>query len=294
ITREFELFAEGGGNTWGVDFDRHGHIIAGTNYGNVAMLHQVQGAYYVKNFGKHGQLQNPYAFGYFDHVPYKGFKGGHVTCGGIVYQGGSFPKKFDDAYIAANPLANAVYWHVLEPKGSSFTAHFGGDFLIGNDTWFRPIDLLVGPDGSLFVADWYDKRINHVDPVDNWDRSNGRIYRVAAKGTKPVTGLSLSKRSSAELVGLLGHRNDWFVREARRILAERRDPAVIPVLRQLVRTPNGHLALEALWALYVSGGFNDALAEELLHHPHADVRTWTVRLLGDTKKVSPAIRTRLT
>src|SRR5262249_15772379 len=136
ITKEFELFAEGGGNTWGLDFVRRGNVTAGTNFGGVGMLHQVQGAYYVKNFGKHGELQNPYAFGYFDHVPCAGFKGGHVTCGGIIYQGGSFPEQFDNTYIAANLLSNSLYWYIIEPHGSSFTSRFGGDFLIANDTWF--------------------------------------------------------------------------------------------------------------------------------------------------------------
>ncbi|MBV9125860.1 MAG: ThuA domain-containing protein [Planctomycetes bacterium] len=293
ITREFELFAEGGGNTWGVDFDSRGRILAGTNFANVAMLHQVQGAYYVKNFGKHGALHNPHAYGYFDHVPYTGFRGGHVTCGGIIYQGGSFPKEFEGTYIAANPLANAVYWHVLEPKGSSFTAHFGGELLLGHDTWFRPVDCLTGPDGSLFVADWYDKRINHVDPVDNWDRTNGRIYKIEAAGTRPAAGLPLARLSSKELVGLLGHANDWYRREARRLLAERRDPAVLPLLRDMLLTRHDGLSLQALWALYVSGGFDDSLAEVLLHHPNEDVRAWTIRFLGDQKKITPALQAQL-
>jgi putative membrane-bound dehydrogenase-like protein len=293
ITKEFELFAEGGGNTWGLDFDSHGNILASTNYGHSAMLHQVQGAYYIKGFSKHGELHNPYAFGYFDHVPYQGFKGGHVTCGGIIYQGGSFPTGFENTFIAANLLSNAIYWHLLEPHGSSFTARFGGEFMIANDTWFRPVDCLVGPDGSLFVADWYDKRANHVDPVDNWDRTNGRIYKVEAKGTPPATGLPLSKRPSKDLVGLLSHRNDWYVRGARHILAERRDPEVIPMLREGVLENQGSLALQSLWALYVSGGFDDAIAEQLLAHANPDVRAWTIRLLGDARKVSPAIGSRL-
>jgi len=300
VTREFELFAEGGGNTWGLDFDRHGNAIAGTNWGTSAMLHQVQGAYYIKGFAKHGELHNPHAYGYFDHVPYTGYKGGHVTCGGVLYEGGSFPGKFAHTYMAANPLSNAVYWHVLERKGSSFTAHFGGDLLLGNDTWFRPVDCLVGPDGALFVADWYDKRINHVDPVDNWDRTNGRIYKVQVRrGVSPQVrrGVSppvpLGKLSSKELVGLLSHKNDWYVRTARRILAERRDAAVIAALRKMVLERRGRLALEALWALYVSGGFDDPLASTLLGHANEDVRAWTVRLLGDARKVSPAIRDRL-
>jgi putative membrane-bound dehydrogenase-like protein len=292
-TKEFELFAEGGGNTWGLDFDRHGNAIAGTNFGGFTCLHQVQGGYYVKGFAKHGPLHNPHAYGYFEHLPYKGFKGGHVTCGGIVYRGGSYPKQFHDQYIAGNLLSNAVYWHVIERRGSSFTNRFGGDFLIANDTWFRPVDCLVGPDGSVYVADWYDKRASHLDPLDNWDRSNGRIYKVEARGTKPVGKLALAKMSSKELVGLISHPNDWYVREARRILAERRDKTVLPRLRKLIEDNRGQLALEALWALYVSGGFDETLAGKLLEHPNEDVRTWTVRLLGDGKKVSEPMRARL-
>jgi putative membrane-bound dehydrogenase-like protein len=293
LTKEFELFAEGGGNTWGVDFDRHGNVIAGTNFGGNAMLHQVQGAFYVKNFTKHGALKNPHAYGYFGHVPYQGFKGGHVTCGGIVYQGGALPAKYHHQYIAGNLLSNSLYWHILERDGSSFKARFGGDFLLSNDPWFRPVDCLTGPDGAVYVADWHDKRATHLDPVDNWDRSNGRIFRVEPQGAKPLPAFNLAKMTSLELVDLLSHENDWFRREARRILAERRDESVVGRLRELVLNRKDHLALEALWAVYVSGGFNDNVARQTLDHANEDVRTWTVRLLGDAKKVSVPIRNRL-
>jgi putative membrane-bound dehydrogenase-like protein len=297
-TKEFELFAEGGGNTWGLDFDRHGNAIAGTNFGGVAMLHQVQGGYYVKGFAKHGPLHNPHTYGYFEHVPYQGFKGGHVTCGGIVYQGGSYPEKYNDQYIACNPLSNALYWHVLEAKGSSFTARRGGDFLIGNDTWFRPVDALTGPDGSVYLADWYDKRINHVDPRDTWDKTNGRIYKVEYTGERrglppPSAGLPLGTKTSAELVALLSHPNSWVTGEARRILAERGDSSVIPSLKKLVADNQGRLALEALWALYVSGGFDEDFAFDTLRHDNEDVRAWTVRLLGDARHISSDMRKRL-
>jgi putative membrane-bound dehydrogenase-like protein len=287
VTKEFELFSEGGGNTWGLDFDQDGNAIAGTNFGEQIALHQVQGAYHLKNFGKHGELHNPYAFGYFDHIPYKGFKGGHVTCGGIVYQGGSFPQEFRNTYIAANLLANSVYWHVIEPKGSSFTGRFGGELLLANDIWFRPVDCALGPDGSVFVADWCDQRATHVDPTDNWDRSNGRIYKIEAKGTKPPAKFDLSKLSSNELIDLLAHRNDWFSREALRILAERRDSKTTPSLREAVlRGSDERLTLRSLWALNAVGGFDEPLAETLLNHPHENVRAWTIRLLGDGRRVS--------
>src|SRR5689334_7452276 len=232
ITREFELFAEGGGNTWGLDFDRHGNAIAGTNFGGSAMLHQVQGAYYLKGFSKHGPLHNPNTYGYFDHVPYSGFKGGHVTCGGTIYQGGAFPKEFNDQYIACNVLSNDVYWHVIERKGSSFVNRFGGDLLVSNDKWFRPIDALTGPDGAVYIVDWYDARANHVDPRDNWDKSNGRIYRISHKDAPKYERLDLANMKSVELVEVLKHPNVWYRGEARRLLAERRDPAVVPALQK--------------------------------------------------------------
>ena len=294
VTREFELFAEGGGNTWGLDFDEHGNIIAGTNFGEVIGLHQVQGGYYVKGFAKHGPLHNPYTFGYFDHFPYRGFKGGHVTCGGIVYQGGAFPAAFNGTYIAANLLANAIYWHALERNGSSFKGRFGGELLTTDDIEFRPVDCTVGPDGSLYVADWCDKRATHVDSIDTWDRSNGRIYRIEAKGTQRAPKFDLDAQSSEELIRLLAHPNDWFRREARRLLGERRDAKVLPALRKnIFAAGDARLNLESLWASYVSGGFSDELAGRLLRHPDEDVRAWTVRFLGDARKVSPAVQKQL-
>ena len=182
-TKRFELFSEGGGNTYGLDFDKHGQVIAGTNWGGFAMLHQMQGAYYVKGFAKHGPLHNPHTYGYFDHVPYTGFKGGHVTCGGIVYQADAYPKEFRDQYIAGEPaverdlLAQARAGEVVV-HGEARRRAARGERPRGSA---RSICLL-GPDGCVYVADLYDQRAAHLDPVDNWDKTNGRIYRIEYKG----------------------------------------------------------------------------------------------------------------
>jgi putative membrane-bound dehydrogenase-like protein len=294
LLKKFELFCEGGGNCWGLDFDRHGNLFYSTNYGGFVTVHGVQGAYYWKAFGKHGALHNPHAYGYFDHVPHRNFQGGHVTVGGTVYQGDSFPERFRGKYIAADLLGHAVYWHDLEPHGATFHSAHGGDLLRADDTWFAATDLTQGPDGSLFLTDWYDKRTAHPDPDAEWDRSNGRVYQILARGTKPYSGADLRKLSGEKLVGLLGHANSWLVRKTRRILAERRDPAVLPPLKTLVvESKDDQLALEALWALHVSGGFDESLAEKTLGHRSPHLRSWTVRLLGDACRVSPAISRRL-
>lgn len=284
-TKQFELFAEGGGNTYGLDFDKYGRCIAGTNWGGFAMLHHVQGAYYVKGFSKHGPLHNPHTYGYFDHVPYKNFKGGHVTCGGIVYQADAYPKEFHDQYIAGNLLSNAIYWHKMTEKGSSFTAEHGGDLLISNDTWFRPVDCYLGPDGSVYIADWYDKRAAHLDPIDNWDKTNGRIYRIEYKGTKQPEPFDLRKKTSAELVELLKHPNKWWRNEARRLLLEKKDGWTVKTqLWEIVLADRGIESLESLWTYYQFAGLDDEKAAECMKHRNEHVRAWAIRFLGDRPK----------
>ncbi len=136
------------------------------------------------------------------------------------------------------------------------------------DRWFRPIDLLVGPDAAVYVVDWYDKRAAHLDPRDTWDRTNGRIYRVVYGERRKVPPFDLAKRSSAELVALRESTNDWFAAEARRILAERRDPAIVPTLKSLLHDDRDEtIALRDLWALHASGGLDDGTASELLEPP---------------------------
>lgn len=285
-TKRFELFSEGGGNTYGLDFDHHGQVIAGTNWGGFACLHQMQGAYYVKGFSKHGPLHNPYTYGYFDHIPYANFKGGHVTCGGVLYDADVYPEQYRGQYIAGNLLSSAIYWHKLTPFHSSFKASFGGDLMTTDDNWFRPVDLMLGPDGCIYVADWYDKRAAHLDPVDSWHKSSGRIYRIEYKGGPKYPTFDLRKKSTADLAELLKSPNKWWRNEARRLIAERGDTSVHPKLRKWLLTEKGQLALESLWALASSGGWMEGDFENVGEHPNEYVRAWMIRLIGDEVLVS--------
>jgi putative membrane-bound dehydrogenase-like protein len=280
-TKQFELFAEGGGNTWGLDFDRAGNVIAGTNWGGHAALHMMQDGYYVKGFAKHGPLHNPHTYGYLEHLPCEGFRGGHVTCGGIVYQGTLLPERFRGKYLACNLLDNNLYWYDLAPRGSTFRMKHEGTLLAGNDPWFRPIDMLTGPEGAVYVVDWYDKRANHVDPVDNWDKSNGRIYRLVPKDYRREPVKDVAKLSSAELVALLRHENSWQRGEARRLLIERRDGEAAKLLADQVRAID--VSNNEIGAWYGAGGLNETHAKDLLQFPHRTpaVRAFLVRLLFD-------------
>ncbi len=286
ITRDFELFCEGGGNPWGLDFDRQGNLFFSTNNGGFVMHHGMQGAYYAKSFQKHGELHNPYAFGWFDHVPHKNFKGGHVTVGGCVYQDDVFPEAFRGRYIAADLLGHAVNRHEIIPTGSTFQTEQGDALLQANDTWFAPSDLTIGPDGCVYVADWHDKRTGHPDPDADWDKTNGRVFRIQPAGYQPREHVDPNLLSLETLIGRLSHPSAWHVRRALRVLVERNDPHAVPELHKLATTTvDDRVALHALWGLYACAGFDETVSRDFLSHRSPAVRAWTVRFLGDSQRI---------
>ena len=183
VTHKFELFCEGGGNSWGLDFDAAGRAVL------QHQLRRLRACCTACRAATTGRISASTArctirirYGYFDHVPHANFTGGHVTDGGIVYQGDLFPPEFRGRYIAADLLGHAVHWHTIAPRGSTFSSAHGGTLLAANDTWFAPSDVTVGPDGAVYVADWHDARTAHPDPDAEWDRRNGRVYRIQPRG----------------------------------------------------------------------------------------------------------------
>ncbi len=78
-----------------------------------------------------------------------------------------------------NIHGNRINMDILEPEGSGFVGKHGPDFLLANDKWFRGTSLRMGPDGTVFVIDWYDKQACHETHPEIWDRTNGRIYRIS-------------------------------------------------------------------------------------------------------------------
>lgn len=281
-TKAFELFCEGGGNMWGLDFDQNGQALASTNFGPYIMIHGIQGAYYWKSFGKHGDLHNPFTYGYFDHVTHHDAVGGHVAVGGHIYRGGAFGAPYADSYVAANLLSHTVYWHTVTPQGATFESRHGGTLLDSNDTWFAPSDMTTGPDGAIYVCDWHDARMAHPDPDATWDKSNGRIYRIAPAGHPVEPAFDLRELDNAALAELLDHENAWFARRARVLLSTRDIADIAPKLkRDAAQSGDRNRALESLWALYGSEQLDETALIALLGHEDYAFRLWGVRLLGD-------------
>jgi len=195
--------------------------------------------------------------------------------------------------ISADALHNRVLASRLIRDTSTYRTIDLPPLVTTSDRWFRPVDLEVGPDGAVYMTDWYDSRLTHVDPRDNWHKESGRIYRLQVKGSQPLPPFDLAKLSSDELIALFGHRNKWQRQQAVRLLGERKDAALVSRLRPLAGDDTNPHALEALWALNLCGGFDDAAALQALAHRDANVRRWAVRLVGDTRQAAPAIAGRL-
>jgi hypothetical protein len=151
------------------------------------------------------------------------------------------------------------------------------------------LNFRYGPDGSVHVIDWYDKNQCHSSNPDVHNKTLGRIFKISHVNDKFVK-VDLQKEPSERLVDLQLHRNDWYVRHARRILQERGpDPKVHARLKAMLQgNPDVTRKLRALWALHVTGGLDDADLVGLLAHENEYVRSWAIQLLGEGRNPSDA------
>ncbi len=288
-TERFEIFAEGGGNTFSLEIDAKGRVFSGTNGGKTRGMFYPQGSYGVKSWGKHGPLTNPYAFGYFEHMKHEGderrFPQTFTIC-----EGGLFGPELEDHIVAANSLHNVVWSSRIERDGSTYRTVDEANPVESTDRWFRPVFAGMGPDGAIYFADWYDSRLSHVRPIDDWHKTSGRIYRLRPADKMPRYRLGdLAKLPSEELMALFDHSNRVVRRRAVLELGWRGDRSVVEDLAAKVNAAEGQTSMEALWALNLLDGLTEERAVKWLTHPDADLRRWVVRLVGDRREAGGAL-----
>jgi len=300
----FEVFAEGTSNPWGLDFNDYGHAFT-TVCVIEHLFHVVQGARYKRQAGRHF---NPFIYDdvktIADHVHWVGKRGphagngrsaavggGHAHVGAMIYLGGDdWPAEYRDSIFMNNIHGARTNTDRLQRAGSGYSATHGPDFLLANDSWSQLLNFRYGPDGSVHVIDWYDKNQCHSTNPDIHQKTLGRIFKISHEKDRWWARVNLGELSSEQLVGMQLHRNDWYVRHARRILQERGPDAKVHagLKRILQNNPDVTRKLRALWALHVTAGLteNDLLA--LLGHGSEYLRSWAVYLLADGKNPSDA------
>jgi putative membrane-bound dehydrogenase-like protein len=286
----FEVFAEGGSNQWGIDWNDRGQMFM-TACVIPHLYHVIQGGRYVRQAGPH---TDPYTFDDIktiaDHVHWVGGNGphagngksdsaggGHAHCGAMIYLGDNWPAQYRDQIFMGNIHGNRMNQDLLEQTGSGFIGHHGTDQLLMNDQWARLINEKYGPDGGVFVIDWYDKQACHLTTPEVWDRSNGRIYKITYDVAKPVN-VDLQKLSEADLIKLMEHPNEWYARHARRILQERglTDAGVKSLTETILGSGSETVRLRAMWTLASAGPW---MADEsaLLKDASPYIRGWAIQ-----------------
>ena len=288
LRNRFELFSEGGGNLFGLTFDEWGRLFYSSNGG--LFYHADQGAYFAKSFAKHGPLHHLYTYGHLGSVFRGGLPGGPTT-GGTIYRGHTLPASFRNQFLCGNFLGHTASRWDVTARASTVQVQPGGAWLNAHDTWFGPTDLGLGPHGAVYISDFHDRRTAHPDPDADWDRSNGRIYRVQASGVpRPTDRIDVVSATFAELVEMLKHPNGWFADRARVEMARRRDRSMLPILQRMARNrQDRRTSLQGLWAINATAGLDHDFALEMLKHPDPFVRCWTIRLLGDGESMSAPI-----
>jgi putative heme-binding domain-containing protein len=289
-TQRVELFNEGGYNALGIDFDGEGRLFGGLNAGNGRVIHEIQGAYYPKGGStKFGPDSNPFLFGSLDTLPHniKIMRFDHSV---IRYEAEDMPQRFRNQIVSIDPLHQNMFLTAITPNGSSFKTSDIGEPLKSSDIGFRPVLIKQGPDGCIYVADFYEEFIAHGQHYQGQlDPSTGRIYRLRSNQAYAQQPFNYAQKSSLELIDLFDHPNKWQRQMALQIIGDRKDQSILPRLHQLLNEGNPKQALHAFWAINLLGDFNEKLAIQTISHANPMIRFWTVRLLGDQKKMSPPL-----
>ena len=287
-SREFEIFAEGGGNVFGLEFDADGRLFSGHNGGGTRGFHYVQSGLYLKQGkspGKFGPPDNPFAFGELPMMP-----GGSIprfSHNVIAVNGAAMPDAWQGKLLGADPLHRHLVLSERSVCGASFTTRDIGFPVKNSDIAFRPVYMANAPDGSLLIADFYERYIAHGQHYQSQiDPTSGRVYRLRAKAKSLVADTNLRAKTDGQLIQFLAHPNKWHRQTAVRLLGQRAKNATKAKLQNQIKTGTGRAALHGLWALHQAGGLDDALAAELLWHSYPHVRAWAVRLRGDERKLS--------
>jgi putative membrane-bound dehydrogenase-like protein len=261
VRHEFEVFAHGTSNPWGLDYDQHGewfvtacviphlyHIVPGGRYQRQAGQHFNAYTYEdIKTIADHAHYAgNPRPDVTFDKTTGAGVMnndtnalgGGHAHCGLAIYQSSLFPPTYRNQLLFGNLHGHRLVANYTDVKGSTYIGKHAADFMRANDMHFIPVTQKVGPDGALYVSDWSDQQICHrgSGAVEHWDRSNGRIYRVTYAGPPhtsdrsdvsdksdfPKAPFDLAKEPTEKLARLaVQTKNEWFSRMARRVLMDK-------------------------------------------------------------------------
>jgi putative membrane-bound dehydrogenase-like protein len=275
-TWEFQVFAAGTSNPWGIAWDNEGSAFISACVID-HLWHLTETGYYHRQGGPYP----PHTWKLGSIVKHKHQKAAY--CGITYFDSDAYPPEYREMLYMGNIHGGCINVDVLQRDGATYFAKPRPDFLTANDAWFMPVVQKTGPDGCLYVLDWYDQyhcyQDANADPR-GIDRLRGRLYRVRYKNTPRVVGFDLSKESDAELIERLHSPNVYFRQIAQRLLSERSNATSQTPLETLVLNEKASkkTRLHAFWALLgMSRPLSSAFFEKVVAHADPSFRAWAIR-----------------
>lgn len=332
---DFEYLTITSNNTWGLGFNETFDVFGSTANNTHAVYMGIPRKYYEHHEWGEDERRQYWSAGrkkidghYAMHPITRNYRqvdffGGFTAASGFqFYTARQFPKEYwNRVAFVSEPTGNLLHRAIIEKDDSTgFTEKNGWNMMASADEWVSPVEAKVGPDGSLWVLDWYNFIIQHnptpseerggydaengdgnahINPLR--DREHGRIWRITYKGAEPYEPMSLSKDDPDALVEALSHDNLFWRLTAQRLLVERGDTDVLADLYDLAENTSvdgmglNSAALHALWTIHGLGqldGSNDEAintAVSALDHPAAGVRKTAVQVLPRTEAANHAI-----
>ncbi len=312
---EFEIFAHGGSNQWGLDFDLYGelymthcrsfwgrgsttHVIwnghfwnqANSNHAPFVSGHHPRGLSHMRNFllasARYGHGE-----GGAGARGSRALYGGHSHVGTMIYLGDNWPPEYRNHLYSHNLHGHQINRQFNVRRESGYeTLHAGQDTAFVDDPKYVAVDLKYGPDGSVYIIDWVDQQHCHSPHMERWDRSNGRVYRIQYTSTFKPKKVDLTEESDEALLAYLKHPNAWYWRVALRQFQERKESRSISVkvqaeLKKALNTEeNIEIKLRALWGSLAVGSLKQADLTQLLQSAKNEhLRFWALRLFNEVK-----------
>lgn len=317
---DIEFLTATNNNTWGLAFDETGNLFGSTANNDHGWYMAIPNRY----LAGVEKLRQRGGRGIDTHKDMKPlarirqvdvFGGFTAAAGHSFYTARAFPKSFwNRVAFVAEPTGHLVHLNPVEKSGTDFSDKNSFNLIAGADEWFSPVFAEVGPDGAVYVLDWYSFIIQHnptpkgfengpgnAYQTDLRDNSHGRMYRITYKNAPAYTPMTLSKDRPDELIAALKNNNLFWRQTAQRLLVERGKTDVLPKLLALANDQTrdelglSPAAIHALWTLHGLGALNGSNAEALqaataaLRHPDPAVRKTAVQVLPATDATAQAL-----
>ena len=320
--KQLEFLGNTSNNTWGLGFSEDFDVFLSTANNTHSAAYTIPKRYFEIS-GQGGEtgidkIESHYTM----HVATKNLRqvdvhnGFTAAAGHSLYTARNYPKEYwNRVAFVSEPTGRVIHRNIIEPDGSTFKeGEDGWNFISSADDWFGPIQAEVGPDGNVWMLDWYNFIIQHnptpqgyetgkgnayINPIR--DSLRGRIYSIRYKKSNGEKISSLDKNDPDELIEALSSSNMFWRTNAQRLLVEAGDKKVVDELYKIVQNTSvdeiglNAPAIHALWTLQglkaFSGDNKEALrvAIDALKHPAAGVRRAAIQVLPATEEVSKAL-----